>query len=137
MFCKVQVIGFVAQECETKGKSGVSWGQFSVAYSGSRKSLTTGEYESIFLPCKVFKENHNRAVEMLHKGDLVYCEGSLDIQQYNDKNGVARTFTSLNVGMFRVLKSKNATTQLRKGTIKSKAQDKYDDFDTSDKEIPF
>lgn len=135
MFCKIQAIGYVSQECESK--SGASWGQFSIAYSGTSKSLTTGEYESIFLPCKVFKENHNRAVEMLHKGDLVYCEGSLDIQQYNDKNGVAKTFTSLNVSMFRVLKSKNNTTQLHKSTTKPKAQDKNDDFDINESEIPF
>lgn len=138
MFCKVQMIGYVSKECEIKGKA-QNVGVFSVAYSGSRRSLTTGEYESIFLNCSVFKDNIQRALDMLHKGDLVYCEGSLDIQDYNDRNGVKRQATSLNVGMFRVLKSKNAAQGAKQKAVASKPSKKQAevDFDDDDYEMPF
>lgn len=137
MFCKVQLIGYVAKECEIKGKA-QNVGVFSVAYTGSRRSLTTDEYESIFLNCNVFKDNIQRALDMLHKGDLVYCEGSLDIQSYEDRDGVKKQSTSLNVGMFRILKAKKGVQDTRKKTASkpSNKQAEYE-FDDDDNEIPF
>lgn len=135
MFCKVQLIGYVAKECEIKGKA-QNVGVFSVAYTGSRRSLTTDEYESIFLNCNVFKDNIQRALDFLHKGDLVYCEGSLDIQSYADRDGVKKQSTSLNVGMFRILKEKNMREKTASKPSNKQAEDEFDDNDDNH-EIPF
>lgn len=135
MFCKVSMIGYVNTEKTFNEKGNVM--TVGIAYSGTRKSLVSGKYESVLIYCKFINETAQRASKMIHKGDLVYIDGRLDISDY-EKNGEKRKYTSIVVGTFSVLKSNSGTS----GSVTkshSNKNEKYD-FDEGDGEnepLPF
>ena len=104
MFCKCNLVGYVAKDCEIQPKN-ENYVRFSIAYTSTHKG-EDGSYQSQFINCACFDRTAKNALNYLKKGDLVYCDGNLDIAQYTDKNGNTKTATTLLVGMFRILSSK-------------------------------
>lgn len=104
MFCKCNLVGYVARDCEVSPKN-ENCVRFSIAYTSTHKG-EDGALKSQFINCSCFGKVGQNALNYLKKGDLVYCEGNLDISQYTNKDGNAKTATTLLVGMFRILSSK-------------------------------
>lgn len=104
MFCKCNLVGYVARDCEISPKN-ENCVRFSIAYTSTHKG-EDGSYQSQFINCACFDRTAKNALNYLKKGDLVYCDGNLDIAQYTDKNGNTKTATTLLVGMFRILSNK-------------------------------
>lgn len=136
MFCKVSMIGYVNTDKSFNEKGNVM--TVGIAYSGTRKSLVSGKYESILVSCRFINETAQRANKMIHKGDLVHIDGRLDISDY-EKNGEKRKYTSIVVGSFSVLKSNSEKSSSVTKSNSSNKNEKYD-FDEGDGEnepLPF
>lgn len=144
MFCKCNLIGYVALDCEVSPKN-ENCVRFRVAYSSTHKGAD-GSYQSQFINCVCFDKTAKNALNYLKKGDLVFCDGNIDIAKFTDKNGNAKTATTLLVGMFRILSSKadrenkafekkhyeNNPPQAQESNLQSPAENSVDDDD-----IPF
>lgn len=96
------MIGRVSSEMTKLNKNGV---RFNVAHHTSQKD-ESGKYITQFVECVCFGETTNRILEYLNKGDMIYVEGKLIINTYNDNQGVSRKNVSVYVEMFRVLQAK-------------------------------
>lgn len=106
MFCKCMTIGYLSKKVDTlPTNSNVV--TFDINYQGTKKGAD-GRYEWNFIECMAFDKMAQNALSYLKKGDKVYVEGNLNIQQYVDKQGFTRNSTTLLVGMFRILDSKEA-----------------------------
>lgn len=128
---------------------------FDINYQGTKKGAD-GRYEWNFIECVAFDKMAQNALSYLKKGDKVYVEGNLNIQQYVDKQGFTRNSTTLLVGMFRVLDSKevrdskagqdsaNSSNGVNSGysindssTISGRDKASREEIDDLDDEIPF
>lgn len=106
MFCKCMAIGYVTKKVDTlPTNSNVV--TFDINYQSTKKGAD-GRYEWNFIECVAFDKTAQNALSYLKKGDKVFVEGNLNIQQYVDKQGFTRNSTTLLVGMFRVLDSKDS-----------------------------
>lgn len=104
MFCKCMVAGYLATNADIlPTNSNVV--TFNISYQGTKKGAD-GRYEWNFIECVAFNQTAQNALSYLKKGDKVFVEGNLNIQQYVDKQGFTRNSTQLLVGMFRLLDSK-------------------------------
>lgn len=106
MFCKCMVAGYLGRKVDTlPTNSNVV--TFDISYQSTKKGAD-GRYEWNFIECVAFDKTAQNALSYLKKGDKVFVEGNLNIQQYVDKQGFTRNSTTLLVGMFRILDSKEA-----------------------------
>lgn len=136
MIAKAQIIGWVASEPQSTGKT-MAITNFSVGFYTGKKSLD-GKNESAFISCSVFGKTADNALDMLHKGDLVFVEGHLNSYTSKGKDGVERTQLALNAGSFRLLKQKGGD-YAQNSEITSRSRDvNPNDFDgLDDSELPF
>lgn len=104
MFCKCTLIGWMGKDPEISQKNS-RVANFSVGYQSSKKGAD-GKYEQNFINCTCFDKTAQNALSYLKKGDKVYIEGNLNIQQYTDKNGISKNATTLLVGIFKILEAK-------------------------------
>lgn len=131
MICKCIVIGWVGNI--SVSQKNISIVTCSVGYQSTKKGAD-GKYEQNFINCVCFDNVANNVLLYLKKGDKVYMEGNLNIQQYVDKQGYTRNSTSLLVGMFRIIESK-MDREMKK---ESKHNEAIETIDVeSDKEISF
>lgn len=137
MTAKCQVVGWVSGDVTPVGKQ-MSVTNFSVGFYTGKKGQD-GKSESAFMACSVFGKTADMALEMLHKGDLVFVEGSL--AKYTTKDGQDRL--TLNASSFKLLKSKGEATQTqapqRQTAQRQAPRVEVDDnaFEVDDSEIPF
>ena len=136
MFCKCMLIGWVGKDPEIS-QSNSNVVTFSVGYQSTKKGAD-GKYEQNFINCVCFDKTAQNALLYLKKGDKVYVEGNLNIQQYVDKQNYIRNSTSLLVGMFRVLNSKiERETKARQNFDNSSNGGNTQFTQNDDNEIPF
>lgn len=135
MTAKCQVVGWVSGDVTPVGKQ-MSVTNFSVGFYTGKKEQD-GKSESAFIACSVFGKSADMALEMLHKGDLIFVEGSL--AKYTTKEGQDRL--TLNGSSFKLLKSKGEATQTpqRQTAQRQAPRVEVDDnaFEADDSEIPF
>jgi len=87
---KAILVGHVARDPELQCTSGgKSYCRFSVATEGWSKN------EADFHSVVCWNETAERMAEWLHKGDLVYVEGKISPQSWEDKDGVKRNRTDI------------------------------------------
>ena len=55
--------------------------------NGSKQPDGTWSDETLWVRASVWNEAAERAAEQLHKGDLAYAEGQLDVREYERKDG--------------------------------------------------
>lgn len=106
MFCKCMAIGYVTKKVDTL-PTNANVVTFDISYQSTKKG-SDGRYEWNFIECVAFDKTAQNALSYLKKGDRVFVEGNLNIQQYVDKQGFTRNSTTLLVGMFRILDSKES-----------------------------
>lgn len=89
---KVIIIGRVGRDPEARNSSnGNAVVSFSVACSEKRN----GEEKTEWFRCKAFKQNADFVQRFISKGRLVYVEGKLETQKWQDQNGQERQTTEL------------------------------------------
>jgi len=113
MVNKILLIGNTGKDAEVKNlDSGNKIAKFSVATSESYKDKE-GEW-------KTLTEWHNvtcwgklaeRAEKQITKGKLVYIEGKLTYNEYENKDGVKMRSSEINAAVFRVLEKRESTNQ--------------------------
>jgi len=113
----VQLAGNITRDIDVKyTQAGVAYGETTLAVNDSWKDQT-GEWKQkanfIFLAIR-----HKRiedVAEKIKKGDNVYLEGKLSVDNYKDQAGNPKTFTKIWVSKFRLVQKKGT------GHIRSEA----------------
>lgn len=98
---KVIWIGRIAGQVELKKtKNGTSVATISVATSKSKKRANGDGYEDVatFMNVKLWGNYADYAEKHTGKGDLVYIEGSIDVEKYETQTGEQRYSTLIVVG---------------------------------------
>ena len=122
---KVILVGHIGNKPEGRyTPSGVSTANFSVATNetwldSENKRQDRTEWHNIV----AWNKLADFATEYLHKGQLIYIEGKLQSRTYNDKDGVQRKITEI------------VSTIIT--PLEWKSNDKKEDDESSDKELPF
>jgi single-strand DNA-binding protein len=116
MLNKVMLIGRLTREPESRTFSnGGKVTMFGFAVSTRRKNQQTGQWENgdaMFIDCKVFNRGDfgkkaDTAMQYLHKGNQVYLEGHLVLEQWDDKQtGQKRSKHALYVDDFQFLEGR-------------------------------
>jgi len=119
MVNKILLIGNTGKDAEVKNlDSGNKIAKFSVATSESYKDKE-GEWKTV-------TEWHNitcwgklaeRAEKQITKGKLVYIEGKLTYNEYENKDGVKMRSSEINAAVFRVLEKRESTNQEQPQTV--------------------
>jgi len=119
MVNKILLIGNTGKDAEVKNlDSGNKIAKFSVATNESYKDKE-GEW-------KTLTEWHNvtcwgklaeRAEKQITKGKLVYIEGKLTYNEYENKDGVKMRSSEINAAVFRVLEKRESTNQEQPQTV--------------------
>lgn len=111
MVNKVTLIGRLGKDPEKKTlPSGASYVRFSLASNESYKDKEGNwkdqtEWHNIIM----WRDMADRAEKQLKKGSLVFLEGKLTTQQWQDQDGKPQSRTEVHVNMFRSLeKSENS-----------------------------
>lgn len=100
---RVQLIGNLGKDAETKTMpSGSTLTSFSVA-TEERYKDKSGEWQGKTTWHRVSVWDAKPHVAALHKGQRVYVEGSIDVREYTDKDGVKKTATEVKAFSVEVL----------------------------------
>jgi single-strand DNA-binding protein len=161
---KVLLIGRLTRDPEARMFSnGGKVANFGFAVNNRRKNQQTGQWEDepVFLDCEVFNRGENgtladRIEQTVRKGQQIFIEGHLKLDQWNDKNtGEKRSRLKIVVDNFQYLERREdgggggsfqRSAPMSRGT--SGPPDNYDsgpepDMDPpaamppADKDIPF
>jgi single-strand DNA-binding protein len=109
---KVMLIGRLTREPEARMFSnGGKVTRFGFAVNNRRKNQQTGQWEDepVFLECEVFNRGENgtladRMETTVHKGQQIFIEGHLKLDQWNDKQtGDKRSMLKVVVDNFQYL----------------------------------
>jgi len=100
---KVTLLGTLGKDPEGgETKYGGLWCGFSIATSESYKDKETGEWNDIteWHNVRSYNERICKLARYLKKGSKVLVEGQMKTSKYNDKNGVEKYSTKVEIPMF-------------------------------------
>jgi single-strand DNA-binding protein len=109
---KVILVGRLTRDPETRTfTNGGKVANFGFAVSNRRKNAQTGQWEDepMFIDCKAFNRGDSGRLadtieQYLKKGSLVYLEGKLHLESWDDKQtGAKRTKHALYVDVMQML----------------------------------
>lgn len=137
MFGKASICGWVANPPKSIGKT-MTIASLNLGFNTGKKT-PEGNKESAFMNCVLFNKNAEFALDNFEKGDLVYVDGNLILNQYTDKNGIERETFQLNANYSCILKKKNESVGEYKAQKPKPKREiaPADDFEADDSEIPF
>ncbi len=105
---KVTMIGNLTRDPElTETSSGVAVCRFSIAVRRDYKNLD-GEYDTDFFNCQAWRGTAESIGKYVRKGNKIAICGSLQNRSYEDKNGVKKTVTEIQVHDVEFLTSKRS-----------------------------
>ncbi len=145
MLNQVQLIGRVGKDPEIRyAPSGAAVASFSLATTETWKDKQSGEK-------KERTEWHNIVIwgklaeivvaQYVHKGDLLFLQGSIRTEKWQDKQGQDRYTVKINCDQLKMLGSKRDANQAPAGTQRRQApaqtQAPIDTGDEFDDDIPF
>jgi len=107
---KLQLIGHLGQDPEVRyTQGGTAVANFSVATTEKWKDKNTGELQerTEWHRCEVWGNSAERAGEWLSKGNLVYVEGKLQTDKWQDRDGNDRYTTKVRVALWENLSPRN------------------------------
>ena len=131
MLNKVMLIGHLGQGPEIRRlENGAAVARFSLATNevytdrnGDRQEST--EWHDVV----AWRQLAETVEKLLHKGDLIYIEGKLSTQTWQDKEGVKRKNTEVVCSQLRLLQRKSAGhSGDQAGMQQENAGEKLDDF---------
>ena len=135
MHNKIQLIGRIGKDPETRKTQNSSVCNFSVATT-SREKDKEGNWldHTEWFNVVFFGKTAENAGNLLKKGKLVFVEGRLKTEKFNDKEGMERQIVKLYGAEFKLLSPKDETVSNDKFVSNYKGQG---DKDFDDEEIPF
>lgn len=89
-------------------KSGTAVGSFTLAVDRQFKSKS-GERETDFVNCQVWRKSAENFANFTHKGALVGIQGRIQTRTYDDKNGNKVFVTEVIVDSFALLEPKQSS----------------------------
>jgi single-strand DNA-binding protein len=106
---KVQLIGHLGKDPESRTTpTGKKVSQFSLATTRRWKSGTESKEATDWFNVEVWARLGEIAQQYLHKGSLVYVEGRLQTDRYEDKSGEVKYFTKVVANSLQFLDRKPA-----------------------------
>lgn len=125
---KFEVIGHLGADPEVRYfESGSSVTHFTVATSRSWQKDGAWQEETTWVPCRAWGQVGERIAEHFRKGRLVYAEGRLAVDKWNDKDtGQPRSTFYMNVSRAFALDKADAATAEGQVTRQDKPADVND-----------
>lgn len=95
MINKVILVGRITRDPELKyTSSNIPYVQFTLAVNRTFQSRD-GNREADFINCTVWRTQAENLARYIKKGALLGAEGSIQVNSYDDNNGVRRSFTTV------------------------------------------
>lgn len=130
---KITLIGNLGRDPELRyTKSQTPFAKFSLATTEEFTSNGEKQKKTMWHNLVVWGKQADIANKYLRKGSQVYVEGRIEYREYEDQQGVKKTFTDIKVDRFLMLGSKGSS----KGPSQDYSAPESDRFD-DDSEIPF
>jgi single-strand DNA-binding protein len=112
---KVMLIGRLTRDPESRTfPSGGKVAHFGFAVNNRRKNSSTGEWEDepVFLDCEVFNRGEtnklaDRVEQTLRKGQQIFIEGHLKLDQWTSQDGQKRSRLKVVVDNFQYLEPRS------------------------------
>lgn len=109
MLNSVSLTGRLTKDVDLRfTKSGTAVGSFTLAVDRQFKSKS-GERETDFVNCQVWRKSAENFANFTHKGALVGIQGRIQTRTYDDKNGNKVFVTEVIVDNFALLEPKQAS----------------------------
>lgn len=108
---KLQLIGHLGQDPEVRyTQAGTAVTNFSVATTEKWKDKNSGELQerTEWHRCECWGKSAERAGEWLSKGTLVYVEGKLQTDKWQDREGQDRYTTKVRVALWENLSPRSS-----------------------------
>lgn len=88
MINQVSLTGRLTSDPELKkSNNGTSYANFTLAVDRKFKNQQTGQYETDFIGCRVWRKTAELLAESTHKGSLIGIEGRIETSNYMGQNG--------------------------------------------------
>lgn len=132
---KIFLIGNLTHDPElSETNSGISVCRFSVAVN--RRRTGDGEQQTDFFNVTAWRGLADNVSRFCKKGNKVAVAGSIQIRQYEDRDGQKRTSVDVNAGEVEFLTPKNAERDESDYVPAAKKKPTLEEFD-DDSDIPF
>lgn len=152
MLNSVAMTGRLTRDVELRyTQSGTAVGSFTLAVDRQFKSKS-GERETDFVNCQVWRKSAENFANFTHKGALVGIQGRIQTRTYDDKNGNKVFVTEVIVDNFALLEPKQtsqsngspqrnqsapANTNAPRGNTNNKFANNGQPISVSDSDLPF
>lgn len=132
---KIFLIGNLTRDPElSETNSGISVCRFSVAVN--RRRTGDGEQQTDFFNVTAWRGLAENVARFCKKGNKVAVSGSIQIRQYEDRDGQKRTSVDVNADEVEFLTPKNAERDESDYVPAAKKKPALEEFD-DDSDIPF
>lgn len=152
MLNSVSLTGRLTKDVDLRfTKSGTAVGSFTLAVDRQFKSKS-GERETDFVNCQVWRKSAENFANFTHKGALVGIQGRIQTRTYDDKDGKKVFVTEVIVDNFALLEPKQtsqtngspqrnqsapANTNAPRGNTNNKFVNNGQPISVSDSDLPF
>lgn len=119
---KVQLIGYLGKDPEARTTpTGKNLSQFSLAVTRRWKSGNENKEATDWFNVELWGKLGEISQKYLKKGSLVYVEGRLQTDRYEDKGGETKYFTKVVAGGLQMLDRKPAEEPLEEAGVADEA----------------
>jgi len=115
-FNSVQLIGHVTRDPELRTtQGGQNLAKFGIAVTKTYYKDDVKQEKTCFVDCAAWGKAADNIGKYVKKGDPLFVQGELELEQWEDKNGGGkRSKHSINVREFQLLKPKDPVAETRK-----------------------
>lgn len=131
---KIILIGNVGQDPTIRNAQGANVATYSVAVNKRKKDANGAPIDvTTWFNCESWNKGAEFAEKFLKKGMKLFVEGELNVDKYNDKDGIERTSIKVRVERVEILsslKDNNGQSVQQEATIPASTE-------TADDDLPF
>ncbi len=131
---KIILIGNVGQDPTIRNAQGANVATYSVAVNKRKKDANGAPIDvTTWFNCESWNKGAEFAEKFLKKGMKLFVEGELNVDKYNDKDGIERTSIKVRVERVEILsslKDNNGQSVQQEATIPASTE-------TGDDDLPF
>ncbi len=112
MINRVVLTGRLTKDLEVRyTQSGVAVARFNLAVSRQFKNKQTGERETDFIACQIWRQGAENLAKFTHKGALLGIDGQIQTSHYTGQDGKEVYRTDVIVNSFALLSSQRNENQ--------------------------
>jgi single-strand DNA-binding protein len=135
---KIALYGRITKSPELRRtQSGVAVTSFTLAVDRDFKDKNTGEKQTDFINCVAWRNTGKFVAKYFDKGYPLLLEGSLQIRNYEDKQGNKRTAAEVIVDHVEFTHGKPQDAGSNTEAPAPKPRDQFAELDADDGELPF